>query len=265
MTAKHERVISFSGARNLRDIGGYATADGRRVKWRKVFRSGTLGPFATSDRHRFASLGIRTLCDLRTSTERVREPFAWDNVAYLSWDYDTVHEWREALAGERTPAAARAVMLAVYEHLPYRFADRFAAVFGKLARGETPLLFNCSAGKDRTGIIAAMILLSLGVPRSTVIEDYALSDKVVDLEREVVRPRLEFGETMAGGFAEIAALTPELRAPLLASDPAYLDHALSIVEQQHGSVASFLENQAGINSATVTAMRNHLLEESNSA
>jgi protein-tyrosine phosphatase len=110
-----------------------------------------------------------------------------------------------------------------------------------------------------------MILLSLGVPRDIVIEDYALSDKVIDLEQEVVRPRLESGETVAGGFAEIAALTPELRAPLLASDPAYLDHALSIIEQQHGSVSAFLEKQAGIDSATVAAMRNHLLEEPNSA
>jgi protein-tyrosine phosphatase len=265
MTAEPERLVSFPGARNLRDLGGYATVDGRRVKWRRVFRSGTLGPFAASDRARFASLGIRTLCDLRTSTEREREPFAWDGPAYLSWDYDTVHEWRKALAGERTPASARAVMLAVYENLPYRFADRFATVFGMLARDETPLLFNCSAGKDRTGITAAMILLSLGVPRDIVIEDYALSDKVIDLEQEVVRPRLESGETMAGGFAEIAALTPELRAPLLASDPAYLDHALSIIEQQHGSVSAFLEKQAGIDSATVAAMRNHLLEEPNSA
>jgi protein-tyrosine phosphatase len=235
------------------------------VKWRTVFRSGTLGPFAESDRAPFASLGIRTLCDLRTSQEREQEPFAWDGISYLSWEYDTVHEWRKALARERTPSSARAVMLAVYENLPYRFADRFAAVFGRLARGETPLLFNCSAGKDRTGITAAMILLALGVSREVVIADYAMSDKVVDLEREVVRPRLESGATMAGGFAEIAALTPELRAPLLASDPAYLHHALSLIERQHGSVESFLEQQSGIDAATIAAMRNHLLERPDSA
>jgi len=230
-----------------------------------VFRSGTLGPFSADDRARFASLGIKTVCDLRTSAEREHDPFAWDGLAYFSWDYDTVHEWRKALEHERTPASARAVMFAVYENLPNRFVDRFAAVFGRLARGETPLLFNCSAGKDRTGITAAMILLALDVPRETVIEDYALSDKVIDLERDVVRPRLESGETMAGGFAEIAALTPELRAPLLASDPAYLDHALSSIERNHGSVIAFLEKQAGIDPATIAAMRDHLLEEPDAA
>ncbi len=261
------RVITLFGARNLRDLGGYATEEGRRVRWRTLFRSGTLGPLDAGDRIVFAGLGIRTLFDLRTSGERAREPFAFDGLiaaeAYHSWDYDTVHEWRKALDSKRTPSAARAVMLAVYEALPDRFADRFTVVFRKLAQGETPLLFNCSAGKDRTGITAAMILLALGVPRDIVIADYALTDEVVNLERDVVRPRLEAGETMAGGFAEIAALSPELRAPLLASDPAYLDHALSGIERRHGGVLAFLERKSGIDSDTISAMRSHLLEDPN--
>jgi protein-tyrosine phosphatase len=265
MMPEPSRLITLSGARNLRDLGGYVTDEGRRVRWRTLFRSGTLGPFDAGDRVRFAGLGIRTLCDLRTSRERAREPFALDGLIaaqdYHSWDYDTVHEWRKALGSNRTQSAARAVMFAVYEALPDRFADRFTILFRMLAQGQTPLLFNCAAGKDRTGVAAAMILLALGVPREIVIEDYALTDKVVNLERDVVRPRLEAGETMAGGFGEIAALSPELRAPLLASDPAYLDHALSSIERRHASVFAFLEKKSGIDSDTISAMRSHLLED----
>jgi protein-tyrosine phosphatase len=260
----NDRVIHIPGTRNLRDLGGYETEDGRRIKWRRIFRSGALGPLSDDGRASFSALGIRTICDLRTSTEREREPFAFQGLvageAYLSWDYDTVYEWRKAFEREPTPSSAREVMFALYEELPNRFADRFRSVFSRLAQDDTPLLFNCSAGKDRTGITAALILLALGVPRQTVIEDYAMSDKVVDFEHEVVRPRLESGESMAAGFAMIASLSPELRAPLLASDPAYLDHALTSIDQRHGSVSAFLENVSHIDADTIAAMRAHLLE-----
>jgi protein-tyrosine phosphatase len=259
-----QRIIREAGVRNLRDLGGYETADGGRIRWRTLFRSGTLGPFHESDLAVFRALGIRTVCDLRTQTERAREPFVFDGIvateSYLAWDYDTVHEWASAFGEAPSPATARKVMFEVYEALPGRFADRFGTIFRKLAAGETPLLFNCSAGKDRTGITAALILTALGVPRATILEDYAMSDKIVDYEREVVQPRLAAGESAAAGFAAIAALPPSVRAPLLASDPDYLDHALTHIERTHASIERFLAEVAGIDATLIAQTRRRLVE-----
>jgi len=259
-----QRIVRIEGARNLRDLGGYETADGGRVRWRMLFRSGTLGPFDDKHLATLQALNIRTICDLRTNTERRREPFAFNDLvaaeSYLAWDYDTVHEWARSFGRDPSPATARRVMFEVYESLPGRFADRFGTIFGKLAAGETPLLFNCSAGKDRTGITAALILTVLGVPRATVLEDYALSDKIVDYEREVVQPRLAAGDSAAAGFAEIAALPPFVRAPLLASDPDYLDHALAHLERTHGSIERFLDEAGGANVALIAETRKRLIE-----
>jgi protein-tyrosine phosphatase len=120
-----------------------------------------------------------------------------------------------------------------------------------LAAGEVPLVFNCAAGKDRAGTAAALILSALGVPRETVVDDYVLTNRVVDLEAIFMdrRRRNELTDQSRGVVTAI-----------LKADPSYLHAALDAVEEKHGSIAAYLRDALGITEEALFTMRQSLLE-----
>ncbi len=175
------RVLPLEGVRNFRDLGGYATSDGRRVRWRQLFRSASLGSLTARDHAALDALGLRAVFDLRATDERAREPVRWSTGAgprILQHDYllDLGALSRVLPRADADVAAGRGAFAEFYAAMPTRFATAYRALFGALARGEAPFAINCSAGKDRTGVGAALVLAALGVPRATIIEDYLLSN-----------------------------------------------------------------------------------------
>jgi protein-tyrosine phosphatase len=154
-----------------------------------------------------------------------------------------------------TPAKSHAGMLALYRLLPEEQAESYAAMFGKLVDGKLPLAFNCSAGKDRTGVAAALILHALGVPRETILADYALSDEVVDYRAE-----LQKDAKTSESAAHMAAMPWPVIEPLMASDPAYLREALSAIERRHSSLDGYLEKRLGLTQDMRASLRRQLLE-----
>lgn len=150
-------------------------------------------------------------------------------------------------------------MVEMYTRIAYEHADKYATMFRRLADGETPLLFHCSAGKDRTGAGAALLLTALGVDRETIVQDYALSDDVVDYE-EAYSDAFENPNDEGGIVAKLARLSPEVRAPLFKSDPAYIRSMFNALEQKHGSVDAFINEVMGVSDKTLHRMRGHLLE-----
>lgn len=244
------RVLDLEGGVNFRDLGGYRTSDGRMVKWERLYRSGSPADLTEQDMAILAKRGIRSVCDLRSSDERAAEPSpfaaaaAGDNtLGYYTRDYAmSMGDLGKVLTGpDASPAATRAAMMASYTQIPNMQRENLAEMFRLLAAGRTPLAFNCSAGKDRTGIAAALILIALGVPRETVLADYALSDKLVDY-----RAQLQQGAAKSQGYAMLARLPYELVEPLMVSDPAYLESALAELERQYGSIDRFLERELGL-------------------
>jgi protein-tyrosine phosphatase len=184
------RLPAIEGSRNFRDLGGYPAADGRTTRWGHIYRSGSLAGLSLAGTTQLRALGIRALCDLRTTHEREHEPYAWcegAGIAYWARDYETSFaDLRTTLAApQANPEATRAAMIGGYRHLPYDQAPAYARIFHWLAAGEVPVVFNCSAGKDRAGTAAALVLATLGVPRETVLADYALTDAVVDLRTAI--------------------------------------------------------------------------------
>ena len=158
-----ERVLPLEGGRNFRDLGGYATADGGRVKWGRLYRSGSMARLTVADYDYLSKLGIRVVCDLRTTEERHAEPNKWQEIAQLSYwtrDYTmSFGELRRLMASDlATAEQAKAAMLGVYQQLPFEQAPSYRELFRRLAGGELPLAFNCSAGKDRAGTAAALTL-----------------------------------------------------------------------------------------------------------
>jgi protein-tyrosine phosphatase len=250
------RVISLEGGRNFRDLGGYLTLDGRRVKWGRLYRSGSMAWLTAADYERLSKLAIKTICDLRTVQERTAEPNKWCEVANIGYwareHSDSFGELRKVMvSGVSTAEMARAAMIDGYRQLPFEQAPAHQALFSRLAAGEVPLVFNCAAGKDRAGTAAAVILSALGVPRETVVEDYVLTDRVVDLEAIFMDRKRK---------NELTGQTRGVATAILKADASYLHAALDAVEEKHGTVTAYLRDALGITEDTLFTIRQSLLE-----
>lgn len=230
-------LLPLEGGFNLRDMGGYATMDGRTVKRGMLYRSGVMSLLTEADEAHLASLGIATVCDLRRPGERKRDPTRWCEPAgafYWSRDYtESSGVLSELLHGPGTTASrVREMMLSLYPEILVDHASSYRFLFERLAGGHVPLLFNCSAGKDRTGIAALLILSVLGVPRETIIEDYLLTNRYADFDR-----LLAAGRAGADRFREI---DPAVLEPLFAADADYLVTAFDSLDRDHGGVDAYL-------------------------
>lgn len=247
-----ERSLPLVGGHNFRDLGGYAVSHGGQVAWRKVFRSGTLANLTAGDHDVLSSLGIRFICDLRTNRERTAFPTRWmQDHAIEIWSRDYDHssaDFAAALEGiDPNLDAARALVKDFYRRLPYEQSSAYAELMRRLALGQVPLLFHCSAGKDRTGIFGAILLDLLGVERHTVIEDYVLSnDQYEQLVDMFARDR---------HIHDLEQLEPERYEPLLLADPAYLQATFAFLEETHGNTEKYVHDVLGISSGEIAAIR----------
>lgn len=266
MTATAERarrLPTLQGARNFRDLGGYRTAEGLRIRWGAVYRSGSLTYLTDAGRSQLSALGIRAVCDLRSVAERSREPTVslGADVEALHWDYDFASvSLRGLLRSAAAPSveAMRGSMTELYRRLPALFAEPYAAVFSQLAQGNLPLVFHCAAGKDRTGLAAALILTSLGASRQVVLDDYALTNTAIDLEATLFQHRAA-SIGVGDEHAHLSSVGSDVRAPLLEARPEYLQAALGQIEHDHGSVGGYLSHRLGVTEDMLQAIRGRLL------
>jgi protein-tyrosine phosphatase len=247
-----ERVLPLEGGRNFRDLGGYATQDGRRLRWGRLYRSGSMAALTEAAYAQLAELGVRVICDLRTTSERQENPVDWrrvPNLSYWARDYElSFGDLRAVIASELpTAEAARAAMVTAYRQLPFEQAPAYGELFRRLADDEAPLVFNCSAGKDRTGVAAALILSALGVPEETVIEDYLLSNIAYDRHASPTGARL-------------AQIAPEVTDAILGVDASYIRAALVAIDAAHGSIAGYLEARLGVTEDALGRLKAQLLE-----
>lgn len=259
------RLLPLEGGRNFRDLGGYETANGQHVKWGRLFRSGTMTRLTDEDYDYLASIGISTVLDLRTSQERTAEPTNWlagdiDYVTFADPAEDDANPLSVVFASpDVTPEDVRSTMTSLYAGILDQQKPAYRALFRDLSDEDTPLAFNCSAGKDRTGVGAALILSALGVPRETVVSDYALSEQLVDYSAE-----FQLSENAAaeddGPYAYLRQLPSELVAPLMRSDPAYIEFVLDHIDAEYGSVENYIINELGVDEIRLQKIRQSLLE-----
>lgn len=258
-----DRTESLQGGCNFRDFGGYATTDGGVVRWGRLFRSGVLSRLTTADIEAIRRHDLRVVCDLRRQDERNDSPNPdfGPHVLRLQWDEaQEISPVRSAgFAGSGTRAEAHAAMVQMYRRLPFVLGPRIAGAFAGLRRcADGGYLVHCSAGKDRTGIVAALILTALGVPRDTVVEDYALTNTVVDL-REQLLGASGAGIGIAPTAKPILALSEAARAAVLAAEPDYILASLASIEARHGSVAEYLAAEIGIDAEAIGQLRTALV------
>ena len=174
------RSLNLEGATNFRDLGGYRGRDGRSVRWRRIFRSDHLAGLSARDREILAGAGLARAVDFRGVAERAATPYDLPGVRQLPLPIEpTVVQSLTALleAGRRITAHdAVELMKETYTGFVVDNVDRYAALFRHLVEDDAPLVFHCTAGKDRTGFAAAMILHALGVPEDVVFEDFLLTN-----------------------------------------------------------------------------------------
>lgn len=247
---------------NLRDFGGYETLDGRRVREGMLFRAGTLSKLDASDHAVVARLGIRLICDLRHDTERAREPSHWcePQVPVRTWPYRSLTGalLNRLAAPDATEDEAVAGMEAFYAALPGVLSIAIRDIFAALAQGEAPLLIHCAAGKDRTGVVAGLLLAALGVPRAVVLADYARSATLVNYEA-ILNADPESSLGLARDGISMTSLPRGIRARLLASDERYLAATFTNAEARAGTVEGYLVHVLGVAPESITGLRAALL------
>jgi protein-tyrosine phosphatase len=257
--AERERILSFQGGCNFRDIGGYRTQQGSSTRWGKVYRTGVLTYFTDDDHAPLTSLQVRSICDLRRAEEREREPTRWphENINALSWDDGLVTPTIRGLGADypRTAQGMFDTMVALYRALPAWMGPRIGGMFSAIAEGDVPMIVHCAAGKDRTGIAVAVLLRSLGVPEQTVIEDYLLTNTSGNFE-EFIRSRHQAQLGVADTHSPLLSMPEEMRRVLFSADAAFLESAFA----QIGDVEAYLANTAGVSPQVQDRVRSALLE-----
>ncbi|TGD74272.1 tyrosine-protein phosphatase [Mangrovimicrobium sediminis] len=253
-----ERRLGLHGTPNFRDFGGYRTADGREVKWGYLFRSGQLAHLNDADLALLEQLGLEMVCDFRQSMEKQTHPSRLpDARAPRILDLPIVPGNSSSLfaEAEQERAAPRDIspeeMFEFMRHINRDFVEgqreAFARMFSEiLALDEGRFLIHCSAGKDRTGFAAALILSALGVPWQRVLEDYLLTARYFDPEVELRRIRRKY---------QLDHLPAEAIMPILEVHEAYLAAALASIESNYGSVENYLAEGLGVGPAEVAELR----------
>ncbi|MEY4068754.1 MAG: tyrosine-protein phosphatase, partial [Actinobacteria bacterium] len=245
------RVIPLFAVHNFRDLGGYPTADGRHTRWRTLFRADGLYRLTPEDARNVVGLGVRTVVDLRTDNEvRTRGTFPVDQHPVAFHHLPIIDAtWGETAVLETDDAVEFLVW--AYRQMLGEAAHRFADAMNLLASESVlPAVFHCAAGKDRTGILSALVLGVLGVDGEVIAADYGLTEQ--SMQRLVVWAREH--------QPELAELYENMPARFAAADPAAMRVILADIKASHGSIEGYVR-AIGVTDSSIASLRSALLHD----
>jgi len=242
------RIHSFDALDNFRDYGDYATAAGRRIASGRLYRSGHQARASQADLERLAALQIATVVDLRRPSERRDQPskrpadFGGAVIESARDDGGEAPHITFLRTADLTPDSGRRFMTETYRRLPFEpsHLDLFAQYFRALGEADGPVLIHCAAGKDRTGLLAALTHHLTGVHHDDMVADYLLTNTAVDLERRAPGIARQL-QAMTGRVASHDAVVA-----FLGVEPVYLETALAEISAVHGSTDAYLEEALGV-------------------
>ena len=243
---------------NFRDVGGMPTENGGALKSGMIYRSEGPASFQEVHRKELAALAIRLVCDLRADTERNKDPNDWTETArFLNLDVtndlrvETNDGWR-TLKNDPTPEGARNALNGNYAAIPAAIRPHLKSLIDAIVDGETPVLVHCTAGKDRTGVMMAILLMALGVPHDVILADYQRSDVFAQNLRIRGGIPEQFEETF--GFRPSEALIDTM----IGVNLEFLDSALGAITREWGSIDDFFL-AAGVDADQLTRFRDTLV------
>lgn len=235
---------------NFRDLGGYKTSDGLRVKNGFFYRSGPITFQTDADREAFSKLHMKTILDLRSIQEMEELPDEtvdgchYIHCSAIAMDVENAGNFDMAALMQSENLKQLALYVEkTYKALPFQ-NEAYQILFDLMKKDETPLVFHCSAGKDRTGFAAYLILKTLGVPDGTILHDYMLSNVYRKSENEKIL-------ALAGHLKDAEAL--------LYVKESYLQSSMDAIAQKYENFETYLEKEYGITSDDVLIFRNRYL------
>lgn len=246
--ADHARSLGLAGASNFRDLGGYPGRDGRPVRWRRLFRSDHLGALTQADVALLRELNVQRAIDFRGVEER-HPAYQVDGLTVHSLPIEpriVAMLGARLSTGEPLSAAdAAELMRDSYRAYVRSHAASYRGLFQHLLEAEgAPLVFHCTAGKDRTGFAAALILSALGVSEDTIVEDYLLTNELWRAPPAVV----------AAPFAD------DVKAVLISVEASFLSAALEAVRADYGDIDAYLTDGLGLGPRERATLEKHYLE-----
>jgi len=252
--------IRLSGASNFRSLGGLPAAGGKRIRPHVLMRAERLAALDEQDWQALAQTGLATICDLRSDSERAEHPNRVPShldVRELHCDIRNDLRADPALArlllADPTARGAERVMVEIYRRFPAYMGTTLATLVDHLLDGGAPLLVHCSAGKDRTGFVVAMLLHALEVPEDLIRADYLASRAWpgADSHRASLQERL-------GAFIPPDELPAAVDTVLDVRD-VYFDAAMDALQSEYGSIPRYFETAAGLDTPRVERLRSLLL------
>ncbi|MBC1502599.1 tyrosine-protein phosphatase [Listeria booriae] len=253
-----ERTIPLEGCFNFRDLGGYVNTAGKTVKWGKLYRSSLLTNITEKDKDTLEKLGVSWICDLRSTSEIAAKPTPVlahiknrhipigtaknESTESQKIDIPDDHRVYEPLMGESYRVFAQS-------------KDGFREIFNDIIeKEEVPFLFHCTAGKDRTGVLGALLLKLLDVPENTILADYELTNQYAD---NILGEMQGLVNAFSNSEKKIDL---ENFRPMAEARPAYLEIAFDEMQKEYGSVDAYLEKGIGITSSEKAKFQTMMLE-----
>ena len=246
-----ERVLPLEQGSNFRDLGGYSAADGKHVRWGLLFRSGATPLLTDQDLAEVDTLSLGQMIDLRASEERVYAPTRISGVPYTAVGYSFANIVNGGHYDVET----------IYRDFPNMLAPQLRTLFNALLRKDAPLVFNCSAGQDRTGFASALILTALNVQRSVIYTDYLLSSTYRRPKYEM--PQIDPAQHPDDPFAKIFAGMNGAHKPqplVGKGGQPFLVFAFDEIDKKWGSPEGYFKKELGIGPTQLAMLRKLYLE-----
>lgn len=258
------RILDIPGVRNFRDMGGYINKDGRTLAPGRLFRSGHYAEIDAATAKLIADQGITTVVDFRSPHEKEHMAITW----YAPWQPNYVdnpiggnaaawiREMFDRLQHTEFPETElRDQFILAFQTMPIANAPGLKRLFDVLIDDNDggAALFHCTAGKDRTGIAGALIMLALEMPEEAIFEDFLLTNQAVDLEARAVEVAEQVSERAK------RTVSPKAVHPLIGVEPAFLEAAFDVMSREHGSVDDYLTNAMGLTKNRRESLKSRLL------
>ena len=240
-----DRFLPLAGTLNTRDLGGLPLTGGGRTRTGKLLRSDAPFELTDDDIRLLETLGLTTVVDLRQAHELLRDGSRLSGRAGLS--IHNVEVWGKIDSSGGDQPADQYDITAFYIAALDHAGPAFAETVRLLAEADGAALFHCTAGKDRTGLVAALILEAVGVDRETVLHDFALTEDRIDPLRERLLVDAERRGISRADFSRLLGATPELMVP-----------ALDRLDRRYGGAEAYLR-AAGVGEATFERLRAKLV------
>ena len=247
MSTKQQRLVTLQGTSNFRDLGGYLGHAERPVRWGRVYRSDHLGQLTAADVAQLRARRVDVAIDFRGVQESAAAAYQLDGVklVHLSIEPTVVQRMQELVnAGQfLDEETVTALMEELYRNIVRRQTSRLRSFFDQLLAAQQPLVFHCTAGKDRTGVAAALLLSALGVSRADVMQDFLLTN-------EFYRP----------AHSAFAHGTEGAGRALWGVRPQYLTAVWQLMDEEFGGTQAYLRHSLALSDSDIAALRDRFLE-----